>query len=115
MFTQQGKLTMTNRRGDGSIDPDKLKALFKSEQRAREEAGEITAEFAADRKAAVDNHGLHPRAFTLCATIGRMPQVKRLALLNAFDSYRDILKLDDAPQGELEVVDNKVTTLRAAQ
>ena len=99
-------------RGDGSIEPVKLKALMGRALKVKDEIGEINADFNADKKEAIDKHGLHGRAFNLCVTVARMEQVKRLAFLNAFDSYRDILKLDDAPQGELPGTSN-VTTLRA--
>lgn len=91
---------MSNR-GDGSIDPNKLKALFGAAQRARSETEDINTEFAKDRKAAVEEHGLHARAFNMCVGIARLDQVKRLALLTALDNYRHILQLDEAPQGEL--------------
>lgn len=87
-------------RGGGDITPETLKALMLSAIEAKESVGDINAEFARDRREAVERHGLHPRAFSLCLTIKRMDQVKRTALLAAFDSYRHILDLDAAPQAE---------------
>ena len=89
------------RLGDGSIDPRKLISLMGSAIEARLGAKEITDEVRRDINAAVLTHGLHPRAFSLCLSISRLDQVKRIALLQAFDSYRHILGLDDAPQTEM--------------
>ena len=88
------------RRGSGEIKPEILQALVKVSVEAKQQSADIAAEVARDRKAAVDDHGLHPRAFSLCVTLSRMDQVKRLAFLQALDSYRHILSLDDAPQIE---------------
>jgi uncharacterized protein (UPF0335 family) len=89
------------RRGSGSIDPAKLVALMGATIDARENAKEITDEVKRDVREAVESHGLHARAFSMCVAISKLDQVKRLALLQAFDSYRHILALDDAPQEEL--------------
>lgn len=89
------------KRGDGSIDPKKLCALMGSALEAQQAAAEITSVVAEDIKEAKLAHGLHTKAFAMCKAIARLDQVKRIALLQAFDSYRDILKLDDAPQEEL--------------
>ena len=77
-----------------------LISLLKAALDAKEQQGEIAAEFAADKRQAIEDHNLHPRAFSLCVALKRMDQVKRLDLLNAFDRYRWVLKLDDAPQLE---------------
>lgn len=89
------------RRGDGSIEPNKLIALLHAATEAREASQEISAAVRDDLKVAALEHGLHTRAFNLCLSIARLDQVKRIALLNAFDSYRHILGLDDEPQHEL--------------
>lgn len=88
------------RRGSGEIRPEILESLLKATCSVRDQVGEINAELADDRKAAVDEHGLHAGAFALCVRIKRMDQVKRLAFLAAFDSYRHILDLDKATQME---------------
>lgn len=87
--------------GDGSIDAGKLVALMGSAIEARDSAKEITDVVRDDLKDAEANHGLHRRAFSMCLSISRLDQVKRIALLQAFDAYRQILALDDAPQSEL--------------
>jgi len=87
--------------GDGRIDRDKLIALMGAALEATEASKEITDVVAQDIRMAAQTHGLHARAFAMCRSIARMDQVKRIALLDAFDSYRDILELDSAPQGEL--------------
>lgn len=91
---------MMGRRGRGDIAPEILASLLKVTCDARDQAADINREVADDRKAAVDEHGLHAGAFGLCVRLKRMDQVKRLAFLAALDSYRHILKLDDAPQAE---------------
>lgn len=83
------------------MDARKLVSLMGAAIEAREGAKELTDAVREDIKVAVDEHGLHPRAFSLCLSISRLDQVKRVALLKAFDSYRHILALDDAPQSEL--------------
>lgn len=82
------------------IKPDILKSLINAGIKAKAEIKGINDEFNADRKVAEDEHGLHPGAFGLTLRLKGMEQVKRLAFLDAFDRYRDILKLDDAPQIE---------------
>lgn len=82
------------------LKPEILSALVRAGIRARQEQAQIAEEFNRDKQEAVESHDLHPRAFTLCLTLARMDQVKRLALLAAFDRYREILKLNDAPQTE---------------
>jgi hypothetical protein len=89
------------RLGDASIDPRKLVSLMGSAIEARAGAKELTDAVRDDIKAAAEEHGLHPRAFSLCLSISRLDQVKRIALLKAFDSYRHILALDAEDQGEL--------------
>lgn len=88
------------KRGSGDIRPEILSSLLKVTCDAREQVAEINAEIGEDRKAAVLEHGLHPAAFAVCVRLARMDQVKRLAFLAAFDSYRHILSLDDARQVE---------------
>lgn len=88
------------RLGSGDISPEILASLLKATTDAKEQIADINGELSDDRKAAVDEHGLHPAAFALCVRLSRMEQVKRIAFLAAFDSYRDILNLDDAPQAE---------------
>jgi hypothetical protein len=97
--------------GDGTIDPQKLTALMGLSIEAEEAAREIKDAVAGDIRAASLTHGLHLRAFTMCRQIARMDQVKRLALLQAFDNYREILNLDNAPQAEL--LPDPPTQLRA--
>ncbi|TXH44470.1 MAG: hypothetical protein E6Q97_32580 [Desulfurellales bacterium] len=87
--------------GDGQIDPKKLCALLGAALEAQTAATEITSVVAEDIKEAKLAHGLNTRAFAMCKSIARLDQVKRIALLQAFDSYREILRLDDAPQEEL--------------
>lgn len=89
------------RRGSGTIDPAKLIALMGTTIEARENAKEITDEVRRDVRDAAESHGLHPRAFSMCLAISKLDQVKRIALLEAFDSYRHILALDAAPQAEM--------------
>lgn len=88
------------RLGSGDIRPEILASLLKATTDAKEQIADITSELTDDRKAAELEHGLHPGAFALCVRLSRMDQVKRLAFLAALDSYRHILKLDDAPQAE---------------
>lgn len=102
---------MTNR-GDGRMDPDVLKALMSQAVETKDQTAEFNAEYSKDKKTAVEKHGLHSRAFSLCVTLKRMDQVKRLAFLDALDSYRHILKLDDAPQKEA-FSEHQPKTLRA--
>lgn len=87
--------------GAGSIEPKKLAALMGTAIDAREQIREIQDEVNRDTKAAALQHGLHPGAFAMCLRISKLDQVKRIALLNAFDEYRHVLGLDDAPQVEL--------------
>lgn len=89
------------RLGDASIDPRKLVSLMGTAIEARNGAKEITDAVREDIKVATEEYGLHPRAFALCLSISRLDQVKRAALLRAFDVYRQILALDDEPQMEL--------------
>ena len=89
------------RAGSGGVDRNKLISLIGATIDAREQAKEITSEVRADLADAVNNYGLNPSAFNLCLRVARMDQVKRVAFLSAFDSYRHILALDDAPQAEL--------------
>lgn len=100
------------RLGDGSIDPKKLISLMGSAIEARQGAKDLTDAVRDDIKAATEVHGLHPRAFSLCLSISRLDQVKRVALLKAFDSYRHILALDDEEQ--IELLPDPPTQLREA-
>lgn len=83
-----------------AIKADILAALMNRALQAKDEIKDINDEFGEDRSEAVDQHGLHTGAFALCVRLKRMEQVKRIDFLNAFDQYRDTLKLDDAPQIE---------------
>ena len=89
------------RMGDVSIDTKKLQSLLMAAIEAQDAAAEITNVVAEDVKEAKLTLGLHTKAFAMCKSIHRLDQVKRIALLQAFDSYREILHLDDAPQSEL--------------
>lgn len=101
------------RRGDGSIATETLKALMIRGIETKDSVGEINEEFARDRKEAIEQHGLHARAFSLCLTLKRMDQVKRTAFLAAFDSYRHILDLDDETQ--IEAFPQQPQQLRAVR
>jgi hypothetical protein len=83
------------------MDQLKLLALIQSMNMATADSREINRTVKKDIQKAVDEYDLHPRAFNLCASISRMDQIKRLALLRAFDQYRKLLQLDEEPQGEL--------------
>lgn len=83
------------------LEPEKLFALVIAAQQASADTREIRSLINRDIKAAVGSWELHPRAFALAVSIYRMDQVKRLALLRAFDAYRKALNLDDETQIEL--------------
>ena len=77
-----------------------LTSLMTRALRSKAEQGDIARELNDDKQEAIGEHGLHARAFSICLALKRMDQVKRLALLEAFDEYRQTIKLDDAPQTE---------------
>lgn len=93
------------------IRPEILQALLRQAVDAKEQTKEINDDVARDRKQAVQEHGLHQRAFSLCVTLKRMEQVKRIAFLEALDTYREILKLDEETQ--IEAFDEHKPRLRA--
>jgi hypothetical protein len=90
-----------SKRGDGSIDPAKLKSLVERSISMKAEVADINKDLNGDLKVAEVEHGLHKPAFNLCLSLKKMSQVKRLAYLAALDNYRHILGLDDAPQTEM--------------
>lgn len=53
-----------------------LKKLISHARKAKSDTGEINGDFGAAVKAAVDNHGLHKKAFAICKSLDRLePEV----------------------------------------
>lgn len=91
-----------SKRGDGSVDPVKLKALVQRAIDIKAEAADVIGELNSDITVAVETMSLHKQAFNLCVALKKMDEMKRLAFMRAFESYTHILGLDESPQADLE-------------
>ena len=95
---------MTNRRmGDGSVDPDKLKALVAEIEAMKSDMDDARSEMGTLYKNAENDLGINRMALKQAIKLKNMESVKRAEWRRSFENYNEILGNND--QGELKLAD----------
>ena len=92
---------MTDRRGDGSVDPDVLKGIVANIESCKAEMDEQRTDMANLFKNAENDHGINRMALKQAIKLKNMEALKRADWLRSFESYCHILGVD--AQGELDL------------
>ena len=103
---------MTDRRGDGSIDPEIVKQLARDVDSAKAVLDDGRSEMGNLYKNAENDHGIHRQAFKWANKLATMEPLKRANWLRSFQSYCHILGVD--AQHELDLGGDSTEQAEAA-